>query len=86
VTDFDAREYLRLAGQAKALMILFKAAGKTDAAGAIALAERALSGIGHQVAISQPLPECPEAWLVGIHDIELALREAISLLSGVERR
>lgn len=85
MTDFDAREYLRLAGQAKALMILLTASGRIDATGAIALAEQALKGIGHQVAISQPLPECPEAWLVGIHDIELALREAISLLSGVDQ-
>ena len=79
---FDLQESLRIGGRASALTILLKVVERTDAAKAIRVAEKALGCVVHQVAIEQGSPECPEAWLSGMHDIEQALREAIALLGG----
>ena len=79
---FDVQEQIRIGGRSVALKILIKALVGNDAPKARREAERALAYIGHQVATEQPLPDCPEAYLMGMHDIEQALREAISLLGG----
>ena len=79
---FDAQEELRIGGRASALQILLSAAAKGGNKVAAKLAERALSHIEAQVAKEQGLPECPEAWLTGMHDIEQALRQSIDTLTG----
>lgn len=75
---FDMQEHLRMEGRVRALKDVLTAAGTSTAADAKRAAERALEVIGHRVAIEQALPDCPEAWLEGTHDIEQALREAIA--------
>ena len=79
---FNVQEGLRIGGRATALRILLTASEGTDAKASTLLAEKALKRVEHQVAIEQVSPECPEAWLEGMHDIEQALREAIDLLTG----
>ena len=81
-TPFDLQESLRIGGRAAAINIMLKVLAGSDATRAILSAEKALARIGYQVSIEQVSPECPEAWLVGMHDIEQALREAIGLLGG----
>lgn len=74
---FDMQRELRIGGMANAIKAIIRAAGTDSAAAAKRVAEAALADVEHQVAIEQPLPDCPEAWLEGMHDIEQALREAI---------
>ena len=79
---FDLQESLRIGGRASAISIILRAVAGNDVARAIGAAKKSLSRVEHQVAVEQVSPECPEAWLEGMHDIEQALREAISLLDG----
>ena len=79
---FDFHEHMRIEGRTRALKDVLTASGASSAADAKRAAEAALETIGHRVAIEQALPDCPEAWLEGMHDIEQALREAISQLDA----
>lgn len=76
---FDAQKELRHQGRIEALKIVLSCAGRSSAAAYRPFAVVALERIGHRVATWQTSAECPEALLEGIHDIELALMEAIDL-------
>ena len=79
---FDVQEELRIGGRASGLQIVLEAASGRDRAKAIKLAKRALSLVETQVAIEQGSPQCPEAWLTGMHDVERALRDALNSFTG----
>jgi hypothetical protein len=78
----DLQEELRIGGRASGLRILLEAASNGDSKEVATLAKRALARVEARVAVEQGSPQCPEAWLTGMHDVEQALRQAIDLLTG----
>jgi len=79
---FDLQEELRIGGRASGLRVLLDLAAKGNSQSAAKFAHQALSRVEAQVAKEHGSPECPEAWLTGMHDTEQALRQAIDLLTG----
>ncbi len=79
---FDLQEELRIGGRASGLSILLDVATNGRREEAMKLAERALRRVEGQVALEQGSPQCPEAWLTGMHDIEQSLRRALDSLTG----
>lgn len=79
---FDAQEELRIGGRASAIRVLLDIATSAKHKTSEDLASQALRHIGLRIGMNQGSPECPEAWLDGMHDIEQALRYAIDSITG----